>query len=109
MRDNRISAVDDGRVVPAFIEHAGVHTEYIGKIYCAVKSALVRADHDGVIFVDNKIFLCAQKRADELIGRRKIIEALDRDGILYSGIVGIECDEIGYAHIHQFFDGIGTV
>ena len=109
MRNDRVLAVHNGGVIPAFVEHTGVHTEDVCKIHSPVKRSFIGADHNGVVLVDNQILLHSQESADKLVGRCEIVKALDGHGILYSWVMGIKCDKVGDTHIHQFFDGIGTV
>ncbi len=50
-----------------------------------------------------------QKSLDELIRGGEIVKAVQRDGILHPGIVGIEGDEIADAHVTQLPQGKGAV
>ena len=71
-----ILAVYDGRVIPSFIEHAGIYSQYVGEVNAAVQSALIRTDDNGVFLVDDKIPFRAQQRLDKLVGRREVVKAL---------------------------------
>ena len=62
-----------------------------------------------MFLVDDQILLRAQQCLYELVGRREIIKASDRDRVLYSWVMGVKSDEIGDTHVHQFLDRIGAV
>ncbi len=104
-----ILAVYDGRVIPSFIEHTGIYAQHVGEVNAAVQSALIRTDDNGVFLVDDKIPFRAQQRLDKLVGRREVVKALDGNGVLHSGVGGVEGDEIGDAHIHDLLDGVSAV
>ena len=109
MCDDGVLAVDNGRIVTALIEHTGINAEYVGKINGSVERAFIRDYDDGMIFVDEQVAGRMKKGAHELVMGRIIIEAFYRNGILDPRIVGVKCDKIGNAHIHQFFNGVSAV
>ena len=39
------------------------------------------------------------KRLQELIGWEKVVKSIQRDGVLYTGIMSVKSNEVGYAHI----------
>ena len=57
MGHNGISAVYDGGIVPALIEHAGIDAQNSGKIDRSVQCALIGADDYQVIFIYDQILL----------------------------------------------------
>ena len=69
MRDNWISAVDDTRIITAFIKHPEINSKHRGIIHITAHSAFVRADNHQVVTVQPDIRDAAQKRLENLVGR----------------------------------------
>ena len=55
MCDNRVSAVDDLRIVAALVEHAGVDAENVRDVDGTIHCAFVRADNHEVFLVGLQI------------------------------------------------------
>ena len=101
MCDDGVAPVYDTGVITAFVEHSHVQSEHIRKINGTVCSALVRADRHHVIAVDLKILHGAEQTFDKLIGRLHSFKAAERDSILYSRVMCVECDDVVYAHADE--------
>lgn len=107
--DDGVSAVDDARVISALIEHTHIQSEYIGDVDGAAHAALVGADHHHVAAVQLQAFYVVQQTLDKLVGGLYRLEAMQRDRVLYAGIVGVEGDDIVHAHIYHLLEGQRTV
>ena len=101
MGDNRVASVDDPGIIAAFIEHAHLDAEHVGDIYGAVCSALVRTHHHEVIAVQPDVRYVSEQSLDKLICSLYRLETMERNGVLHTGIMGVEGDDIVYAHIGQ--------
>ncbi len=99
MCDNRVLSLYDSGIITAFVEHPHVHAGHVGEIDGTVHSALVRAYDHQMVFVHNELRLGAQESLDELVRRVEAVETVERDGILHSGVVGVEGNNIVHAHI----------
>ena len=81
----------------------------LAKIDGPVKGSLVRADHDQMLLVNEKTLIGPKKSLGKLIGRREVVKASQRFGVLDPGIMGIEGDEILDSHAAEFLNGVSAV
>ena len=109
MGNDGVFAVDNGGVISSLVEHTHIHAEDVGEVNGASHSSLVRADDHQVFVVDPEIRNGLGQRFQELVGRHEGVEALKRDGVLDSGVVSVEGDDVGNAHPGQFLQSQGTV
>ena len=109
MRNDGILSFDYGRIIAPLVECAHIHSGYVGEIDGAVHSAFIRADDHQVVLVNDQVRFCAQERLHKLIGRVEAVESVERNGILHSGIVSVEGDDVVDAHIRQLLKRQGTV
>ena len=75
MGHDGVPAVNNGRVVPAFVEHTHIHTQNIGEVNRALHSTLIRADDHQVLVVDLKVVNGSTQCLQELIGGHKIVKS----------------------------------
>ena len=104
-----VLAVHDSGVVAALVEHSHIHSEDVGEIYRSRHSALVGADDHEMIVVQSEIRHVLHQSLQELIGGEEIVESVQRNGVLNTGIVSVESDKVGNAHIAQFLECQGAV
>ena len=70
---------------------------------------LVRADDHEMILVNLQVRLRFQKRFDKLIRRIEVVKAFQRNRVLHTRVMGIKSDDVGYSHVNQFLQCLGTV
>ena len=109
MRYDRIAPVDDRRVVAPLIEHAHIDAENVGYIDRASHASLVRADGHEMILVDLDVLLVAKNVLDELICRTHRLKAGQRDRVLNTRVVRVECDNIIHAECFELLKDICAV
>lgn len=109
MSYNGIAAIDDGRVVAAFVEHSHINAQIVGDVDCAAHAAFIGADYHEMIAVYRKIRFIAQQAFDKLICRLYRFKAVQGDCILDPGIVSIESNDVFHTHVNQFLQSQGTV
>ena len=102
-------SVDDFGIIPALVEHTHIQVQHVGYIDSALHAALIGADDQHMLSVDPKIRHIAQQALDELIDRLDGIKAVQGDGVLNAGIVGVKGNDIIYAHPDQLLQGDGAV
>ncbi len=95
---NRIAAVHNLAVISAFVEHSHIKTQHICQIYCTVGTSLIRADNHHMIAVDLQIIGFPENAFDKLVSRLYGFKAVERDGVLYAGVVGVKGDNIIHTH-----------
>ena len=99
--DDGIASVDYPCVVAPLIEHAHVQAQHIGTVDGPGHAALVGAYDHHVVSVYLQVPHMAQQPLDELIGRLHGLEAVEGDGVLDPGVMGVEGDDVVHAHLHQ--------
>ena len=109
MGNDGITAVYYFGVVAPFIEHAHVQAQHIGNIDGPAHAALVRADYHHMIGIQLQVRYIAQQPLDKLVSGLYGFESVERNGILYSGVMGVEGDDVVHTHLHQFLKGQCTV
>ena len=109
MSHDGVPSVHDLGVITAFVEHADIHAHDVGDVDGAVHRTFVRADDHQAVLVELHIRNVVEAGLDELIGRHEVVEAGQRDGVLDSGIMGVEGDEIRDTHLFQFHQHRGAV
>ena len=100
MGNDRIAAVNDSGVITAFVEHTHIHAQYVGQIDGTSGTAGIGADHHGVVTGYLKVRFCLEKTFDKLVGRLYRLKAVQRDGILHAGVMGIKGNDIVHTHVH---------
>ena len=98
MGNDGIFAVDNFGIIAAFIEHTGIDSKDVCKIYRSVESAFIGTDHDKVIFINEKVIFGTQKRSCQNVGGSDIVKAAQGLCILDSGIMSVKGNEIVDAH-----------
>ena len=106
---DRIASVDNAGIVSSLIEHAHIQTKHIGNIDGTAHTTLIRADYHHVFRVDLQIPDMIQKSFDKLVSRLYGLKAAKGNGVLYTGIMGIEGDDIVDSHADQFLQGNCTI
>ena len=101
MSHDGVASVDDGREVAALVEHAEIHAHDGGVVYVAAHGTLVRADDHQMIAVGMNVGDAGEQLFEHLIGRHQIVKAHQRDGVLHTGVVSIEGDDVGDSHALQ--------
>ena len=86
--NNGILAVDNGGIVAAFVEHAHVHAEDIGKIYGSGHCAFIRTDDHQMIVVQFEVRNILYQRFQKLVGGKEVVK--DRSAERSSALWGHE-------------------
>ena len=76
MSHDRIAATHNLCIVTALIEHPHIKSQYVGKVYSAAHTALIRADHHHMVTVDLQFLLFSQKILDKLVNRLNRLKSL---------------------------------
>ena len=109
MGDDWIMSVYDGGVVSSLVEHAQIHSQYGGIVHVTMHGALIRADHHETILVVFQIGENGLQFLQDLVIGDDIIESHQRYGVLYHGLVCVEGQQVGDAHVLEFLQHDGTV
>ena len=97
MGHDRIAAVYDSRIISAFIEHTHIDAEDIGHIDGALHSTLIRADDHQMIAVKIDSVTLLNQRLYKLVSGLYCIKAAVWNGVLYTRVMGIKCNDILYS------------
>ena len=109
MGDNGIPAAYNLGIIPAFVEHAHIHPQVIGKVNGPVHGPFIGAYNHQMLFVDTDAGIMLEQGLYKLIGRHEIVKANQRNGILYPGVVGVKGDNVLHSHGSQLLQPHGTV
>ena len=101
MRFDRVLAVDNNGIVAALIEHSEVYAEDGRIIHAARHCALVGShDHD-IVVSERDIGICTDESLQHLICGAHVVKSRQGDRVLDTGIVCIESDYVGHAHVDK--------
>ena len=101
MSHYRISALDDLRIIPSFIESTYIHADDVTKVYSASHSSLIRRYDHHVVGIHLYIRNICKKCLDKLISRLNGFKAVRRDGILYTRVMRIKGNNVLNTHVDQ--------
>ena len=98
MRDDRIRAVYDVRIVAALIKHADIHAEERGQKDRPLRRPLVRGDKHHMLTVDAEVLIFRKEGLRKLERRGDILHAHERHDILDAGVVRVEGEQAVHPH-----------
>ena len=104
MRDDGVASVDDAGVVAALIEHTEVQPQHGSVVNIPAYGAFVRRDAHEAVLVQLDVGETLGERFQHLIGGEIVVEAHHGHGVLHSGIVRVEGDDVAHAHVVELVE-----
>jgi hypothetical protein len=98
MAGDGVAPVNELCVVPAFVAHTEVKPHNGGIVDTARHASFVGGDDHHMLFVDREASVGHHKGAYHLIIRPYILKTGEGNGVLHTGVVGVEGDDVRHAH-----------
>ena len=109
MRNDGVPAVDYAGVVAPFVEHTEVETEYGSVVHVPAYRTLVGRYAHQAVFIELDVGETLGESFQHLIGREIVVKSHHGHGVLHSGIVRVESDEVAHSHVVQFVEHLRAV